>query len=167
MTSNARIHGHNRSPTHIAWKHMMGRCLNPRNKAWANYGGRGIAVCASWRGRYGFNQFLKDVGERPSPLHSLDRIDNSGHYEPGNVRWATKNQQNRNRRSNLFVSHNGQTKTLAEWADSSPVSQQLIRTRWLRYGWSFDAALNTPTLFTPRRAQTEKPLPEGPEGALS
>ena len=81
---------------------MIGRCTNKKNKAWPDYGGRGIRVCDRWRGS--FENFLADVGKRPSgskgkvPEFSLDRIDNDSHYEPGNVRWATREVQVNNRR---------------------------------------------------------------------
>lgn len=99
MTIRFRKHGHcgNNAPTteyHI-WSAMIQRCTNPRNTDFHNYGGRGISVCQEWRDS--FELFLNDVGRRPRNL-TLDRIDNNGNYEPGNVRWATKSQQTRNSR---------------------------------------------------------------------
>lgn len=78
------------------WENIKQRCLNPNNPAWKNYGGRGIAMCPEWASS--FEQFLADTGMRPGPGFSLDRIDNNGHYEPGNVRWTTHSQQMLNRR---------------------------------------------------------------------
>lgn len=75
------------------------RCHNPDHSAFPNYGARGIQVCEAWRSKVGFYLFLEHVGQRPSPLHSLDRIDNDGHYEPGNVRWTDRKTQQNNRRS--------------------------------------------------------------------
>ena len=80
-----------------AWAGVIRRCTNPRDASWPDYGGRGIAVCARWRANY--LDFLADVGRAPSPLHSLDRIDVNGDYEPTNVRWATAKQQVANRRA--------------------------------------------------------------------
>ena len=97
-------HGHaravNRHPLYSTWNSMKDRCRNPRNPKYRLYGGRGIRVCSRWED---FVAFLADMGTKPSPKHSIDRIDNDGNYEPGNVRWATPHQQNRNRRRS--VSH--------------------------------------------------------------
>lgn len=96
-----------------AWAGMVSRCSNPNGGDYPNYGGRGIRVCKEWQDSY--LAFLGHVGRKPSPQHSLDRIDNDGNYEPGNVRWATRAEQNLNRRNNRLVTHNGETRPLAEW----------------------------------------------------
>lgn len=77
---------------------MKNRCTNPKHESWPNYGGRGISVCERWTGPDGFYNFVRDVGMPPDYTMSLDRVDNDGDYEPGNVRWATQTQQIRNRR---------------------------------------------------------------------
>jgi hypothetical protein len=95
----ARRHGDaigNGTPEYRAWVSMLQRCHNPASRGFNNYGGRGINVSTAWRENFG--AFLQHIGRRPSPLHSLDRIDNEGHYEPGNVRWATKGEQRHNQR---------------------------------------------------------------------
>ncbi len=89
------VHGMSHTPEHEAWAAMRKRCENPRHAAYPNYGGRGVRVCQRWQS---FENFYEDMGSRPSPLHSLDRVDNDGGYEPANCRWATKSEQASNRR---------------------------------------------------------------------
>lgn len=96
LTRHGHKSGGGYSPEYTAWSNIVARCTNPGAQAWANYGGRGITVCERWRAD--FTAFLADVGPRPSRAHSIDRINNDGHYEPGNVRWATRDVQARNRR---------------------------------------------------------------------
>lgn len=91
-----RTHGASETPEHAAYLNMLRRCTNPDHHQFADYGGRGITVCERWRS--GFGVFLADMGRRPSPLHSLDRRENDGNYEPSNCRWATPKQQAANRR---------------------------------------------------------------------
>ncbi len=86
---------------YLAWANMRARCSGAQPKSWKNYGGRGIAVCADWQNS--FAAFLGDVGESPGKGWELDRIDNDGDYEPGNVRWVTKSENNKNRRSKAEI----------------------------------------------------------------
>lgn len=92
----SRTHGQSGTPEYLAWHGMHARCEKPEHGQWKYYGGRGIAVCERWSD---FRAFLADVGRRPSSLHSIDRVDNSGDYAPENCRWATKAQQMANRRT--------------------------------------------------------------------
>lgn len=85
-----------RSPEYVAWIDIIQRCANPNNVAYHYYGGRGISVCEAWK--TSFVSFLEHVGARPSSAHSIDRINNGGNYEPGNVRWATRLEQEHNKR---------------------------------------------------------------------
>lgn len=88
------------SPTYSTWSNMVARCHNPKSDQYRWYGARGIAVCDRWRV---FAMFAADMGERPSPKHSIDRIDVTGNYEPGNCRWVMGAQQARNRRSSRLT----------------------------------------------------------------
>lgn len=88
-------HGGRKKPEYIIWHNMLRRCYDKARAGYKYWGGRGIEVCEEWR--TSFSKFLADVGERPSPELTLDRIDNNGNYEPGNVRWATRAVQSRNR----------------------------------------------------------------------
>lgn len=94
-----RIKGQTKHPLYAVWNQMRQRCRNSNYRYYNNYGGRGIKVCPRWD--ISFEWFLEDVGERPSTGHSLDRIDNEGNYEPGNVKWSTRIEQMRNTRKGI------------------------------------------------------------------
>lgn len=96
-------------------------------------------MCERWQDSY--KVFETDVGKRPTPFHQLDRIDNDGNYEPGNVRWATSKEQQNNRRNNRLLTISGTTKTLAQWAETSSVKYSTIRARYYILGWSIERAL--------------------------
>lgn len=133
-------HGLMDTPEYRAWTGMRRRCHNRRCAEWDNYGGRGIEVCERWDR---FLNFLSDMGHRPSPQHSLDRIDMNGHYEPSNCRWATRSEQNQNTRKNRFIIHNGLSLTLSEWSRRTGFSPAVITTR-LDSGWSVERTLTDP-----------------------
>lgn len=118
---------------------MINRCSDTDDAHRENYAARGIRVCPRWRS---FASFLADMGHRP-PGKELDRIDNDGNYEPGNVRWATRKENLRNRRSTRLVEFRGQLRTLAECSELSGVSRWLMYDR-LRRGWSAERAVSEP-----------------------
>lgn len=130
-------HGGVGSTTYGVWESMKKRCLNPRQKSYKDYGGRGIRVCDRWMS---FTHFLTDMGERPSGMW-IDRINNDKGYEPGNCRWATPAEQQRNRSNNKMLTLNGVTKTQTEWATDIGVSGATIHKR-LKRGWPIVAALS-------------------------
>jgi hypothetical protein len=131
-------HPQNTAPEYLIWQAMKKRCGTPSDHDYSRYGGRGIQVCERWRGSY--EAFLADMGRRPSSDHSLDRIDNDGNYEPGNVRWTTKRMQGRNRSTNRLITVGGESRPLADWAETAGISRGTIRTR-LRLGWSPEEAV--------------------------
>lgn len=134
-------HGKTFTKTYHAWSNIIQRCTNENNEHFYNYGARGITVCEQWS--KDFRQFLEDVGEAPSREHAIDRIDNSRGYEPGNVRWVTKKQNQRNRRNTVFVTHEGRTAPLTEFCEEFGVNPNNVRNRIVR-GWSFERAITTP-----------------------
>lgn len=132
-------HGLNKTPEHQAWVSMRQRCNNPNKKEYIHYGGRGIVVCTRWS--Y-FLNFLEDMGKRPSKKHSIDRIDVNGNYEPGNVRWATKQIQAENTTVAKFLSHADQNLTISEWERRCGFARGTISRR-LASGWSVAEAIDT------------------------
>jgi hypothetical protein len=125
-----------------AWESMCWRCHGgPKASGWVYYGARGVSVCDRWR--KSFRAFFEDMGPRPSGIHSLDRIDVNGNYEPGNCRWTTPDVQGRNRRSVRPITVNGITQIVREWAAASGLSVQRIRQR-IAAGWTDEAAVLTP-----------------------
>jgi hypothetical protein len=120
---------------------MKGRCLSVTHRDFGNYGGRGIAICERWRDS--FPAFYEDIGPRPSKRHSVDRIDNDGHYEPGNCRWATQSEQNNNQRRTIRVKWNGETLPLAVVCALADVPISRIRRR-IQGGMSIEDAIAIP-----------------------
>jgi hypothetical protein len=138
---NNRTHGMRHTPEYEAWCNMRGRCFDPKNSAYKRYGGRGIMVCKRW---LKFENFIADMGLRPSPKHSLDREDNDGNYTPKNCRWATKKQQNDNTSQNRWLTLHGVTRTISDWSKHTGIRRLTIGWR-LDRGWSAERALTTPT----------------------
>lgn len=139
----SRKHGRSRSSVYRIYKGMRDRCYNPNSDNYDNYGGRGIRICQRWL--ESFIAFLEDMGERPSPKHSVDRFpDQNGDYEPGNCRWATMKEQHCNRRDNNLITCDGVTENITEWSVRTGLSRQLILYR-IRSGWPVEAALSQPS----------------------
>lgn len=140
--NRSRTHGMAFTPVYASWNGMRDRCLNPNNQDYHHYGGRGIAVCERWKDS--FENFYADMGDKPSIKHSLDRINNDGNYEPSNCRWATQQEQVRNRRPSIkplvTLTVAGVTKTKVDWAEGLGISVSALNGR-LRKGWSLQNAV--------------------------
>jgi hypothetical protein len=134
------LRGCSHTPEYRVWNNLKNRCTNPNIPGYENYGGRGISFCEAWND---FANFIKDMGKRPSSLHSLDRIDNDGDYCKENCRWATKEEQVRNRRSNIIVEYLGEKRILKDLALEVGLNYQLIQRR-LNKGLSLEEAINKP-----------------------
>lgn len=121
-----------------SWKAAKARCHNPKHKKYKFYGGRGIKMCDRWFNSFEF--FFEDMGERPIGL-TLDRFpDMKGNYEPGNCRWATSEEQVRNRPTNIFITFNGKTMMLIDWARETGIHRNTLRGRYYM-GWSIQDML--------------------------
>lgn len=138
---NKETHGMTGTPEYRAWQSMHQRCYNPQCNSYQWYGKRGIEVCERWRT---FENFLADLGNRPTPDHSLDRIDNDGDYDPGNCRWATDIEQKNNKRTNKVISYCGEEHSLAEWSRITGISYTLLKARINTYKWPIERALSEP-----------------------
>lgn len=135
--------GHHKHPLFVIWKAMIQRCENPKHTYFKSYGGRGIAICSRWRND--FTAFAADMGDRPSPEHTIDREDPNGHYEPDNCRWAVRKVQGNNRRNEFhrYIDWRGEKLTLAEAADHAGISKELLHWR-LGRDWSIEKAMTAP-----------------------
>ena len=152
LTAHANTkHGMSKTPIYSVWAGMRQRCTDQNTEHWEYYGGRGIAVAPEWED---FSVFYSHVGDIPSKLHTLDRIDNSKGYCPGNVRWATSKAQGRNKRNNLMVSYRGESLPLSEWCESLGLNYQTIYRRIKVYGWATTKALEEPVVVG---GPTDKP----------
>ena len=130
-------HGLSKRPERGHWQAIKTRCYNANYSQFHDYGGRGIRMCDRWL--HSFEAFYNDLGPRPSTQHSVERNDNNGHYEPSNCSWATRGEQNRNRRNNRRLTFQGRTQCLANWADELGVDQNTLRER-LEKGWPLHIA---------------------------
>lgn len=147
-------------PEYTSLRHAIGRCHNKKNAKYSLYGGRGIYVCAGWR--TDFDTFYCDLGPKPTPSHTIDRIDNDGSYTCGhctdciargaplNCKWSTKREQGNNTRRTKLLTVGGVTKPLTEWCEERGLPASSVRRR-LALGWSDSAAITVPVLPRPYR----------------
>lgn len=145
-TTNGHHRGGLRTPEAEAYSNMLKRCYNERHKDYPNYGGRGIKVFPEWRGPGGFERWLAHIGLKSHPKLTQERDDVNGNYEPGNVRWATKEEQANNTRANVLIVYLGQTKNLTQWAKTTGIHWGTIRSR-LASGWAIEDALTIPPKY--------------------
>ena len=129
------------TPEYRTWSEIKKRCCSSRPLYKKYYLEKGISVCREWLNNY--EQFLSDMGRKPTPKHSIDRIDNSKGYSKDNCRWATMSEQNNNRTSSRVLTYRGISKTMMEWAIELKVNYFTLRTR-LHDGWTVERAFETP-----------------------
>ena len=147
-SKDKKIHGKSRTSIYTVWSNMKSRCYYSGNTEYASYGGRGIKVCDRWF--HSFENFLLDMGEPPTDQHTIDRIDNNGNYEPVNCRWATKQEQSRNKSTTRLIEYNGVTKTLTEWSQEYGIKSGSLHYRLFIKKMPFEKAITEP-VNTPRK----------------
>jgi len=142
-TGTRRTHGQKRTRLYTIWSRMKGRCENPADAAYPRYGGRGIAVCPEWRGSFkAFRDWALANGY--AGALTIDRRDNDGNYEPGNCRWATYTEQNRNRRDNKPIVYQGKSILISDLAERHGLPADIVKNRIRRYSWTVEKAISTP-----------------------
>ena len=139
MRAMHTTHGLSKTPEFRIWIGIKTRCFNRRDRGFLNYGARGITLARRWR--KSFAAFFKDVGPRPSPRHTIERIDNDRGYVPGNVKWATTLEQGNNKRTNVKLQWKGNYFSIAEWARRTGLKATTIGMR-LKRGWSVERTLS-------------------------
>lgn len=130
LTTSEHFH-----PLYETWSGIKDRINNPNNPGWHNYGGRGIKICDRWKDS--FQNFIDDMGPRPSDKHSIDRIDNDGDYCPDNCRWATRKQQANNKQTSISITIGNQTKPISEWCKHYKIKYATALWRF-NHGWAID-----------------------------
>lgn len=140
-------HGYSKTATYASWNQLIQRATNPKHNRYKRYQELGVTVTERWTGKNGFLNFLADVGEKPSPSHSIERIDNHKGYYPENCRWATDAEQRRNQQRNHLITFNGETLCLADWGTRYGITGRAIYKRLCR-GWTYEDAITKPLRVT-------------------
>ena len=135
-------HGGYKDSLYVVWNSKRERCYNSRYYNYINYGGRGIKISPAWKEYQDFKVWAISSGYKKG-LH-IDRINNDGNYEPENCRWVTCKENSRNKRNTIYLTYNGNTKPLADWADDIGVARKTLWAR-IKRGWSIDRAIETKT----------------------
>ena len=133
-------HGGYGTPEYKSYRQMIRRCQDHKSNRFYNYGAKGITVCDRWK--ESFQNFLSDMGPRPENF-TLDRIDPLKNYCPENCRWASHKTQQNNRTNNVYLTANGETKTMSQWADDLGIDKRALFLR-IKRGWSENDAINRP-----------------------
>jgi hypothetical protein len=137
-------HGHSKrgqkTTEYLTWESMIRRCTNPKQRAYANYGGKGVTVSVAWRT---FDNFLQDMGAQPEGF-TLERDDPTRGYEQGNCSWIRRSMQARNKSTTRWLTYNGCTQCLVSWAEQIGMKPKTLRARIDDHGWSVERAISTP-----------------------
>jgi len=136
-----RTHYLTGSTEYRTWANMKNRCYNTRSKRFNDWGGRGIKVCDRWIDS--FENFLEDMGKKPTPQHSIDRIDNNGNYTPSNCKWSTTIEQSNNKNNNVVLEYKGRKLTISEWSRVTKITDKVLYSR-ISKGWNVEKTLTTP-----------------------
>ena len=146
-----KTHGMNKTPEHNCYWAMKKRCYSKSHKSYSDYGGRGIKVCDRWL--ESFENFYADMGPRPTPKHSLDRIDVNGNYEPSNCRWASESEQCNNRRSTVYVVWNGVKMPFSIACLEANIPYHVVWQRMKKWNTTFEEAVSKP--YQPGKKQDQ------------
>lgn len=141
-------HGLSKSAHYSRWRHIMDRCYNPKCKSYPDYGGRGISVCPEWQD---LTVFVSALPDGYSEGMEIDRIDNDGDYEPGNVRWIDRSGNADNRRSGKIICHGGVSQSLRRWSEQVGIHEATLWDRLETWGWDINRALTTPPMTAKER----------------
>lgn len=142
-------HGKTDDPIYAVWNAMLGRCHNEKNKQYKDYGARGIYVCDRWKL---FDNFYADMGDPPLG-GMLERVNNDGPYSRENCKWATRTEQNRNKRNTRRFPFKGEQLTLGEISDRIGITRNTLTSRIYQHGWPLEMAFNVPVMGAPNAAK--------------
>lgn len=141
-------HGMSKTNIYMSWSTMVSRCYTPTHGSFPKYGARGVGVCDRWR--YSFSHFYSDMGNKPTPKHTIERINSAKDYSPDNCRWATQAEQNRNKNNNHIIVYNGRSQCLMDWANETGIGFHTLAAR-IKNGWTLERAMTEPVQIKRRR----------------
>lgn len=143
ISNNERRHGMSKDRLYVTWTNMKKRCHNPKIAEYENYGGRGISVCEEWKTSFkAFYEWSMLTGYEENL--TIDRINVNGNYEPSNCRWIPRKEQSLNKTTSHYLTYDGKTQTIKEWADELGFKYDTLHSRIMYYKWSVEKALTTP-----------------------